>query len=206
MNKKNIVWIVVIIVPLLYEFSRRIAPPEWYLGIAFVLHWGLALTAILWLKAYWENSEKLALKNPLKRFLTFVTVIIICGASVNLVLGDLPLEDWQWAQPGMSQFGRWGYLIAPVTAGFCEEVIYRGFMMNGLKKAGYPILLAMVASSISFVLFHGFTLPIPFLVGGFIISMIWAGIFQWTSNLWVTIFIHGLWDIAATLVPWKALF
>lgn len=101
----------------------------------------------------------------------------------------------------MHQLGRWGVILIAISAGFCEEVIYRGYMMTALKESGHPVWMAMILSSLSFVFFHGL-LPVPFMVGGFIISMIWAAIYQKTSVLWCTIYIHGLWDATALLVPW----
>ena len=102
----------------------------------------------------------------------------------------------------MHGLGRWGVLVIAVSAGFCEEVIYRGYMMTALKRVGQPVWLAMTLSTLSFVLFHGL-MPLPFLVGGFIIGMAWAAIYQKTANLWVTIWIHGFWNATVILVPWR---
>lgn len=87
-----------------------------------------------------------------------------------------------------------------ISVGFCEELIYRGYMMTTLKQAGHPVWVAMVLSSLSFVLFHGL-MPVPFMVGGFMISMIWAALYQKTSILWVVIYVHGSWG-ATVLIPW----
>ena len=105
----------------------------------------------------------------------------------------------------MTTFKRSGIVIMALSAGFCEEVIYRGYMMTALKTTGQPVWAAMVLSSLSFVFFHGW-LPPPLLVSGFIIAMIWAAIVEWTSLLWTTIYIHAFWDASLTLIPWYALF
>ena len=44
------------------------------------------------------------------------------------------------------------------------------------------------------------------LVAGFIISMIWAFIYHKSGNLWVTVFVHALWDVLVLLTPWGTLF
>ena len=106
----------------------------------------------------------------------------------------------------MTTFNRSGYVVMAISAGFCEEVIYRGYMMTALKKIGQPVWSAMVLSSLSFVYFHGLLLPLPLVVAGFIIAMIWAAIVQRTSLLWTTIYFHAFWDASVTLVPWYALF
>lgn len=101
--------------------------------------------------------------------------------------------------------GRWSTAVTAITAGFCEELIYRGFMMTALKHNGSGTLVAMTLSSLSFAFFHGL-LPVPMLVAGFVISMTWAFIYEKTGNLWVTVLIHGLWDVIILLTPWGALF
>ena len=95
-------------------------------------------------------------------------------------------------------------MLVAISAGFCEEVIYRGYMMTELKRAGQPAWVAMCLSSLSFLFFHGIP-PLPMLIAGFIISMIWAAIYHKTSLLWVTIYIHALWDATVALVPWGSL-
>ena len=43
-----------------------------------------------------------------------------------------------------------------VTAGFCEEVVYRGFAVLALLGAGFPWWAAVPISSLAFVFVHGF--------------------------------------------------
>ncbi|HIG28369.1 MAG TPA: CPBP family intramembrane metalloprotease [Verrucomicrobiales bacterium] len=128
---------------------------------------------------------------------------LLAAYCVGLILffGSQPLAGWQYAQ--MRGLGRWGVIPIALSAGFCEELIYRGYMMTALKRAGHPVWLAMVLSTLSFVLFLGI-LPLPFLVAGFIIGMIWAAIYQKFSILWITIYIHAFWDATVMLIPWGA--
>ena len=142
------------------------------------------------------------LHRVFQRFAVFVTAISVSCIGLNYWFGSESLAGWQWGLIP-KQLGRSGYLLIAITAGFCEEVIYRGYMMTALKKIGQRPWIAMVLSSISFVLFHGI-LPWPLLIAGFIIAMIWATIAHKTSNLWITIYFHAFWDVCVCLVPWAS--
>jgi len=43
-----------------------------------------------------------------------------------------------------------------ITAGVCEEFVYRGFAMASLSKAGLPIWLVVLATSVLFGLAHAY--------------------------------------------------
>ena len=47
----------------------------------------------------------------------------------------------------------------PLTAGFCEELIWRGYIFTQLETRGYGLAKAIVFSAISFALLHGVWLP-----------------------------------------------
>lgn len=47
----------------------------------------------------------------------------------------------------------------PFTAGFCEELIWRGYILTRLEVRGYGLAKVIVLSAISFALIHGITLP-----------------------------------------------
>ena len=49
--------------------------------------------------------------------------------------------------------------VLPITAGFCEELIWRGYIFTQLQVRGYGLTKAIVLSAISFALIHGITLP-----------------------------------------------
>ena len=48
------------------------------------------------------------------------------------------------------------YSALAITAGVCEEFIYRGFAIAGLSKAGLPLWLVVIVSSILFGLAHAY--------------------------------------------------
>jgi membrane protease YdiL (CAAX protease family) len=53
-----------------------------------------------------------------------------------------------------SQSERVPFLALAVTAGCCEEFLYRGFAMAGFARAGFPIWASVVVSSVPFGVAH----------------------------------------------------
>jgi uncharacterized protein len=48
------------------------------------------------------------------------------------------------------------YAVLAITAGVCEEFVYRGFAIAAFSKAGLPVWIAVIASSILFGLAHAY--------------------------------------------------
>lgn len=201
MNKYAI-WSSLVVIPLLYAVLRGVTPWEWQKTSGICLHWVLAAIVLYWAHRNVGGPEGIGLRKAVIGFVCFALIVTAYCIGLTAWFGSLPLGDWQWGI--LSGFGRWGFMVIAITAGFCEEVIYRGYMMTALKKLGHPAWIAMVLSSLSFLFFHG-VLPLPLMVVGFVIAMAWAAIFHWTSILWVTIYLHAFWDATVALVPWESL-
>ena len=82
---------------------------------------------------------------------------------------------YEWVLGGWPTFGDWAtwqrvLLISfvPVTAGFCEELIWRGYIITRPEARGQRRWSAMLLSAVSFALIHG-VLPgkllVTFLLG-----------------------------------------
>jgi membrane protease YdiL (CAAX protease family) len=63
------------------------------------------------------------------------------------------------------------FLALAITAGFCEEFLYRGFAMAVLTHLGSPVWLAILASSVLFGLAHLYQGR-----GGFVSTMVIGGV------------------------------
>ena len=102
-------------------------------------------------------------------------------------------------------------LILGITAGFCEEVLFRGYLMTQFAKAGYGRVLQVLVPGLAFGLAHagylnqgllvwlGIVIPTAFL------GMMWGVAYLLgRRSLVPTIVAHFLND--ATALPWIAFF
>ena len=91
---------------------------------------------------------------------------------------------------------RWTFAALSVSAGFCEEVIFRSFLVAYFAAYGINVFLALAASSLLFGINHGYQGLAGIIktgVGGFIFGLV----FFTTGNLWVAIILHAIVDLSA---------
>lgn len=79
----------------------------------------------------------------------FVVVVLYCGFTLmGPALRHVPiLTDWSLFRVGTA-------LAIGLSAGFCEETIFRGFVMTQAREGGAGPLLQMVLSAVLFGLAH----------------------------------------------------
>lgn len=136
-----------------------------YWAAVAVLHW--TSVAVVWvlLETTGHGLADVGLTLPDRPIVLGLSVTIVLGAAgiyVVYVLGREPIPNETVAMPypgalvPMTPLERCvQLLIGGVTAGVCEEVVYRGFAIVALLGAGFPWWAAIAISSIAFVLVHG---------------------------------------------------
>ena len=169
------------------------------------LFWGIplalvAIWVISWLKKVgwsdlgldrpesWSKTIKLAL---------LATLIVQIVGSLQFFLSKTP-QDLSSYSEAMTPWRLLGFIvIAWTTAGFGEEVIWRGFIMKQIarlfgEQKSSSWVIGIVLSSIGFGLAH-FHQGLGGMLGAGFIGIVY-GIFYLRSgrNLWVTIIAHGL--------------
>ena len=107
------------------------------------------------------------------------------------------------------------FIPVALSAGFCEEIVYRGFGITALQARGLRVWHTVVLTTLSFTFMHGpagiFAFPIFFL-GGLLFVGIYFGRVggigprglvkpPGTKSLLRAMIIHGIGDISAILVP-----
>ena len=102
-------------------------------------------------------------------------------------------------------------LVLGVTAGFCEEVLFRAFLMTQFAKAGYGKTIQVLIPGLAFGLAHAGYLNQGFLVWlGIVLSTAFLGMMWGVAyllgrhSLLPTIVAHFLND--ATALPWIVFF
>jgi membrane protease YdiL (CAAX protease family)/ADP-ribose pyrophosphatase YjhB (NUDIX family) len=111
--------------------------------------------------------------------------------------GWLTVSDggWRFQSLGPALLMLGGYLVLFILAGACEEIIFRGYILQNLRE--WPgTILAVVISSILFGLLHGFNPNFNPLAA---LNITLAGItycyaYLITGNLWLPLAFHFSWN------------
>jgi membrane protease YdiL (CAAX protease family) len=94
------------------------------------------------------------------------------------------------------------WIFSTFTAGFCEELIYRGFSIRVLQWRNVRGWLAVALATLAFVLMHGINVlaPAPFLII-YTAGLIFSALFLWRKSLVPGSILHTLFDLAAIGLP-----
>jgi membrane protease YdiL (CAAX protease family) len=129
-----------------------------------------------------------------------------CWAGLVIIEANIDAEwtwsKWQLLPPGV--FGRndwvsqWivvnlltGSVVVPIT----EEIVFRGFILNRLRKQ-YGVALAVIVSSLIFAAFH----YNKSFVGSFAHGIVFAVLAVRFSSLYAPILVHGLYNASVDLL------
>ena len=91
-----------------------------------------------------------------------------------------------------------------IGAGFYEEFMYRGFLMQGLaiffggSRAGW--MAALIIQGILFGLSHAYQNPLGMLITGTFGTLLGVLVIAWPRNLWPAIMAHALFDASRSIL------
>ena len=182
--------------PYFWTFFSSILVLEW---TAFLL-----IYRVSYFKTYVKFNTKF-----LKRYqyVIGVTFIIICVLSyfAPVYLYDMvPKDSLILGKIGpVTSTERLAFVLLSLTAGICEEVIFRGYGITVLEHYFKNKSLPLIITSLAFMSLHGIAfLPWYLLVQYFIIGLIFGYFFQKYRRLEILIIIHFLIDaLVAVSVP-----
>lgn len=80
---------------------------------------------------------------------------------------------------------------------FGEEFLYRGFILNLLKKSNIGIITSIIISSLIFTILH---MTIVHLIPAFIIGLLFCLVYELTGNIYITIILHIFYNLEALLL------
>ena len=177
----------------------------WYLAFGvslLVLHWLSVIVALVAVKRAGAPLAELGFRWQFTQTSLFVAIVIATGAllvwlSTTWEAGQPPQESWQMLYP-FTLVERVFWIAVSLSAGFCEEFVYRGFAIRVLQARGWKTWQAVGLATLSFVFIHGvaalFGFPFYFLAG-----LIFAAIFLWRKSLAPGMYLHALFDLMAIL-------
>lgn len=93
------------------------------------------------------------------------------------------------------------FIALSFTAGFCEEIIYRGFLFGFIQLFIHP-LLAVLAANFFFAIAHVYSGKSN-MIRSFFLGLLFSGIYYLTESLWVSIFLHIAIDVYSGTMGYK---
>lgn len=163
----------------------------------FITHWLLAFIVIRRLKRQGVSLKEFI--SPKKKvgvfpaILVFVSLNALFAAYMILALTYGRIQPWR----NLDAFQLVYFIVAhPLTAGFVEELIWRGYFIEKLLRIGSSERRSIIFSSISFAFIHGFWV-VDKLAVTFIFGIIAGAYYVRERNLVVLMVIHVTVDVVA---------
>lgn len=174
-----------------------------FLFSLLALHW---LSVVVVIRVLHGNGLRLAqvgLVTSLRSGALLVASLVAIGVVLAILREEMGGGEpvWQGPTAGLhlttpAQRGAW--IVASISAGFCEELVYRGFGITLLRARGLGAGLAVVLSTVSWVLIHGVGGVLSF-VPHFVVGLLFAGLFLWRRSLAPVMLVHALVDLSLLL-------
>lgn len=149
------------------------------LGLSVLLSNVLMIAHLLYWK-YVRLGVRSLTEVPLRMLLVCVPLVLSAMFVLNAFNEWLALPNWgAEAFEGMSR-NAWGLLSIVVAAPVVEELLFRGGVMNSLRRAGYGARATIVWSALIFGVFHLNPAQIPF---AFLLGLLLGWLYHRTGSL-----------------------
>ncbi|MCA0143555.1 CPBP family intramembrane glutamic endopeptidase [Blastococcus sp. LR1] len=195
-----------------------------------VLEWGLAVLAfIVWLFATDVSAGAVGLRWPQEwpgwftSILVVVVLLFVVASTRQLRAGALlemarptrrPGEGRHAEPPGQSTLAllprseeeRRLFTVVGITAGICEEWLYRGFFLAVVTAVvgGAPAFVLVLVAAVAFGLAHAYQGRAGIVTTG-VLGGVMAALYLDTGSLLLPVLLHALIDLRFLLVPESAL-
>ncbi|HKM46607.1 MAG TPA: CPBP family intramembrane glutamic endopeptidase [Terriglobales bacterium] len=175
-----------------------------------LVEWAAALVAWIVLRSQvfllWSGGRHSALQ---KLDMSFVLGLVLAFTIGSLLQAYLTRRNAKLRQKTLGgAFKRLAFILpltreerawfaaVSVTAGVCEEVLYRGFLIRYLTDFPWHagLLIALGISSIAFGMAHGYQ-GLTGILGTAFLGAFMAVIFVVTGSLWLPIALHAIIDL-----------
>jgi uncharacterized protein len=178
---------------------QRIIAIEWIASLIALIALRSQLL-VVWPAARDTVLQKINLSFVLGLVSAFVIMLVLqvfitrCNAKLReKVL--LAFRRMAFILPVTSEERIW-FLLVSLTAGCCEEILYRGFLIRYF--ADFPwhkeIWMAIAISSLAFGLAHGYQ-GVTGIIGTAVVGALMAIVFFVTGSLWLPIALHAVLDL-----------
>lgn len=140
--------------------------------------------------------------SPITAVLSAVSgaaLLFLCDSVLNLLpIPDSMFQQYYEAFELINMQPTWQIvLVVGILGPICEEVIFRGGVMNCLRKDSNAYI-AIVISGLVFGAIHGIALQVAYAA---VIGIILGVVFHCTKSLYTTIIIHIVNNILSSVLP-----
>jgi|SRR5271154_4616295 len=174
-----------------------------------IVEWIAALAAWITLRSHaffiWPAAHQTALQKIGISFVLGLVVALLVGSLLPAVLArrSAKLRDkilkackrLAFILPDTREERAWFALVS-VTAGICEEVLYRGFLIRYLSYSPWHagLWIALGISSIAFGMAHGYQ-GLSGIIGTAMLGAVMVVVFAATGSLWLPMALHAVIDL-----------
>ncbi len=174
-----------------------------------IVEWVAAAVACIALRSQvlvaWPDAHRFALQKVGESFVLGLVIAFMAGSILQTILTR---RSSKLREKTLRAFKRMAFIlpvtgdertwfaIVSLTAGICEEVLYRGFLIRYLSDSPWHIGLGttVVISSVAFGLAHGYQ-GLPGILATALLGALMAIIFLVTRSLWLPMALHAVVDL-----------
>jgi membrane protease YdiL (CAAX protease family) len=185
------------------KFYGKIVAASWVCAIVAVLAVGLAAVSTIhkapgegaWLDTGSRAGLFLAGLTAGLLIVILVPAVLALGSEKIRAKAGKAAKKLAFLLPSSPEERQWWWVVC-ITAGICEEVVYRGFLMQYFHTLPFHLSLAwaMVASSVIFGIAHLYQ-GVAGGVQSAVVGFVFAAMFVTTGSLVVPIVVHAVMDL-----------
>jgi uncharacterized protein len=92
------------------------------------------------------------------------------------------------------------FALVALSAGLCEETVFRAWLLDGLHQIGLTGIALVVVASAVFGLAHFYQGVFGVVVTG-LLAVVFCGLYIASGTLWLPIVVHAIIDLRACIIP-----
>ena len=97
------------------------------------------------------------------------------------------MKDLYFYLPKTKKEFNW-FIILSISAGICEEIIFRVFLFQYIKE-NIGIVIAFILANLIFAITH-IGSGNQNIISAFILGLIFSTIYYFSENIWIAVFLH----------------
>ncbi len=187
-----------------FQGGRETTEADWFVFFVWIvaLEWTLFLLVRWGLRREGRSLAEVGVPALTRRDVVGVGAVVAGLAGFILVVGDSSSEAVQNLPDIFPKTLEQKLVFLPValTAGICEETLFRGFCYTELRRLGLGLIAAVLLPTISFVLIHGgINQDLGLMLFRVVVSLAFAALYIWRGSLRAPILLHAATDAVLVL-------